>query len=305
MKKAIVTTTINAPTEALKKFIEIAKTDDWHLFIVGDKKTPHEEYEKLKLDCVTYITPEMQEGYKELSDAIGWNCIQRRNMGFIWAYKYGAEVIATVDDDNIPHEGWGKYLYVNEKAVVDGVATEQPVFDPLSAVSRELWHRGFPIQLIPGKNNLKKAGNLKIDCLVQADLWDGDPDVDAICRISMHPNIKFNSVPFASETISPFNSQNTFLSRKVFPTYFLFPGIGRMDDIWASYVTQLAFPRSVVYGKASVTQERNEHDLVKDMEAEMIGYKHSLEFVEAKEEYEKLLPEQATKAYKLYKELFV
>ena len=42
MNRAIVTTTINPPTPALKKFAEIAVKDGWRLIIVGDKKTNHE-----------------------------------------------------------------------------------------------------------------------------------------------------------------------------------------------------------------------------------------------------------------------
>ena len=39
---------------------------------------------------------------------IGWKCIQRRNFALIQAYKYGADVIATIDDDNIPYKKLGK-----------------------------------------------------------------------------------------------------------------------------------------------------------------------------------------------------
>ena len=67
-----------------------------------------------------------------------------------------------------------------------------------------------------------------------------DPDIDAVCRMIFKPECNFNKkvFPFFSKKISPFNSQNTLVSRKVIKDYFLFPHIGRMDDIWASfYVT--------------------------------------------------------------------
>ena len=80
MKKYIVTTTINSPTEATLKFTEIAKRDGWNFIVVGDTKTPHEEYEKL--DCI-YLHPDKQaELYPELSEAIGWKTIQRRNISY-------------------------------------------------------------------------------------------------------------------------------------------------------------------------------------------------------------------------------
>lgn len=40
MKKYIVTTTINSPTIATRKFCEFK---DWTLVVVGDTKTPHQE----------------------------------------------------------------------------------------------------------------------------------------------------------------------------------------------------------------------------------------------------------------------
>ena len=43
MKKYIVTTTINPPTKATHLY---ADKEDWTLVVVGDTKTPHEEYEK-------------------------------------------------------------------------------------------------------------------------------------------------------------------------------------------------------------------------------------------------------------------
>jgi hypothetical protein len=283
-KKAIITTTINPPTKALLKFADIAKNDDWHLFIVGDKKTPHDAYNEMAaLDYVTYITPEDQEGIsQELSDLIGWNCIQRRNFGLIAAYRWGAEIIATIDDDNIPVPTWGKNVKVGQEFGVSTFKWDLPVFDPMAPAFPSLWHRGFPVQLLNQRHIKFKPQLLKRRVLVQADLWDGDPDIDAICRIGHSPNVKFNPhiIHFAGNKPSPFNSQNTFLSREIIRDYFLFPHIGRMDDIWAAYYVQALHPDCVAYYKATVFQERNEHDLVKDLKAEMIGYEHTLELIE-------------------------
>ena len=48
---------------------------------------------------------------------------------------------------------------------------------------------------------------------------------------------------------------NTFLTSKVLKNYFMFPHVGRMDDIWASYYAE-AQGATVVYNKASVYQDR-------------------------------------------------
>ena len=84
------------------------------------------------------------------------------------------------------------------------------------------------------------------------------------------------------------------------PYYMMYPNVGRMDDIWASYTVQKQFPNSVIYNKASVYQERNEHDIVLDLEKEIIGYRNTLRFLEG--EYE--LSEDVLKSYSIYQESF-
>lgn len=320
MNKAIVTTTINPPTKALEKFLAIAKRDDWKLFIVGDKKTPHEKYrdlEKKNPGLIIYIDPDHQEAMApELSKVIGWNCIQRRNFGLITAYNQDADIIATVDDDNIPNDNWGQNLAIGKDVDIDlyrykaDVGPEYIVFDPLAPTTHgpNFWHRGFPIQLLKQRCriDLVDKGNVR-KALIQADLWDGAPDIDAVCRINKPGNIKFNIKKFyAGEKPGPFNSQNTFLAREVIPHYFMWPHIGRMDDIFAAYYVQARFPNSVVYGPASVFQERNPHDLSKDLEAEMIGYKHALDFAGSMQQTPDIIPDyipfESLKAFRLYRE---
>lgn len=307
MKKAIVTTTINPPTEALKKFAEIATKDGWDLIIVGDLKTPHDDYKEFcaQYECATYMNPADQTAISpKLSQLIGWNCIQRRNFGLIKAYQDGAEIIATVDDDNIPYPGWGQHCKVNREIDLKLYKTDEPVFDPISPFLGQIWHRGFPVQDLDSRK-LKEGGMVKRKVLVQADFWDGAPDVDAICRITLNPIVKFPAtmIPITSNAIMPFNSQNTFLSSDILPVYFLFPHVGRMDDIWASFVTQFAFPNSVAFCKASVNQIRNEHDLTKDLEAELLGYRHNHDFVRSPKDWQKFLPAEALEAYDVYKQL--
>jgi len=297
MKKFIVTTTINKPTKATIKF---SMMKDWQLIVVGDTKTPHEEYKKI--NCI-YLTPEYQEKkYKKLSDAIGWRSIQRRNLGFIEAYNLGADIIATVDDDNIPYDNWGKDLYVGQEIEIDLWESQNGYFDPLSVTNRpDLWHRGYPLSLVPTKNNVEYRGKAKRKVLVQADLWDGDPDIDAICRLSKMPCVKYDiSKPYGSLQNSPFNSQNTFIAREVIPHYMVLPHAGRMDDIWASYIIQDKFPNSVIYNKATVFQDRNEQDLVTNLENEIIGYRNTLKFTKKQVS----MPEKSKKAYEEYRRCF-
>lgn len=299
MKKVIVTTTINPPTKAIKLFDQMK---DWYLIVIGDKKTPSD----FKLKRGLYVPPVEQEKYdKKLSDLIGWNCIQRRNIGYLMAYDMGADIIATVDDDNIPMSGWGENLILGKKTEVTYYSTKLTCFDPVGATNYpDLWHRGFPLQFLSKREyNVKKKKTIVAD--VQADFWNGDPDIDAICRMEHAPECAFDDkyFPLASNKISPFNSQNTFLTRKILKDYFLFPGVGRMDDIWGAYYVQ-SFGYKVAYTKASVYQQRNVHNLTKDMKLEYLGYEHNEEIVKDPKKILTLLPENSFKAFKRYQSHF-
>jgi glycosyltransferase involved in cell wall biosynthesis len=303
MKKVIVTTTINPPTEAIESFQGMA---DWELVVIGDQKTPKD----YRLKRGLYVTPEEQEKYDPaLSQAIGWNCIQRRNFGLLWARDMKADVVALVDDDNIPLPGWGQELLVGRDVEAKFYETDLPAFDPLGATNHgQLWHRGFPLPLL----SQRRYGRMSLKTIrpdVQADLWNGDPDIDAICRMEHAPDCQFDAgrFPMAADKMGPFDSQNTFLSGAVLADYFLFPHIGRMDDIWAAYYVQAKGFR-VVYNRASVFQKRNVHDLLRDMRQEYLGYEHNLALVQDlardPEALTAYLPGRAVRAFQLYRRHF-
>lgn len=298
MKKYIATTTIYEPSIAIKKY---AAMNDWTLVIAGDRKTPHDKYKDIN---AIYLSPDEQDRlYPKLSDLIGWNCMQRRNIAILHAYKLGADVIAVIDDDNIPLENWGKDLLVGKTFECDTYTPVQhSVFDPLSVTEyNHLWHRGYPLIHLVGKNKHTVSKTI-VRPVVQADLWNGDPDIDAVCRMEHAPmcTFKSNVFPYTSSVVSPFNSQNIFILREAVRDYFLCPGIGRMDDIWAAYYLESKGHR-VVYNTASVFQDRNEHDLVKDFSDEIIGYQNTHLFIQEPSNIQKYIPERSWSAFIEYR----
>lgn len=303
MKKVIVTTTIYPPNEAIEKFDSMK---DWTLVVIGDLKTPKD----YTLKNGIYVSPGEQEKYdKELSDLIGWNKIMRRNFGFLWAKDMGADIIATVDDDNIPLEGWGENLVVGSEVEMDYYKTELDCFDPIAVTNYpHLWHRGFPVQLLSQRSyTVKEKKKVKVD--IEADFWNGDPDIDAICRLEHAPECQFDDqiFPFAANRISPFNSQNTFLTKDVLKDYFILPYVGRMDDIWASYHVQ-SLGYSVAYCQASVYQNRNPQDLTRNLVDEFLGYEKTISLVKSINartyDCRQFWPEQTWNAYQAYKRNF-
>ncbi len=287
MKKVIVSTTINAPTEAIKLF-DSAFTD-WDLIVIGDNKTPRD----YKLERGKYYSPDDQNklSFKSVS-LTPWNCIQRRNIGTLLALESGADIIAFIDDDNIPYNYWGDCTALTSGFSVSGdMVSADLVCDVLYYHEEylncgKLWHRGFPIQLLEDRYKQLVDPNGRKGVWVQAGLWDGAPDVDAICHIANGPH----DVSFKSDkeflinpnTFSPFNSQNTMFSKGIAPAMCLYPWLGRMDDIFCSYVAERVmrdFDKAVLFTGPTVYQDRNVHDLSVDLDAERVGYRYGLSFL--------------------------
>lgn len=297
----VATTTINKPTKALKLF---SKNKNCKLIVALDKKSENFELK----NSIVLSTNYQEKKWPKLSKLIGWNCIQRRNFAILEAFDRGAEIIALIDDDNIPKENWFKNIYVNKFFKCKEVLINKKVFDPIGYTNhKNLWHRGMPLELVHNRiYKTKKKILIKPD--VQANFWNGDPDIDAICRMILKPECIFKKsyFPFFSQKISIFNSQNTILSRKIIKDYFLFPHIGRMDDIWASFYVSAKKYR-IIYGEPTVYQQRNAHNLIKDFSDEYIGYTNSLNLVEKlysnPENIYKFLPKKSSLAFDEWRKL--
>ena len=303
MKIYIATTTINKPSIALKKF---SKMRGFKLIVALDKKS-----KKFKLDNTIILSTKLQEKkWPKLSKLVGWNCVARRNFAILEAYERGADVIAVVDDDNIPLKNWGKNIFVNKSVNSKLIGINKKVFDPVGFTNyKNLWHRGYPLELINNRKYVVKK-KIKIIPKVQASFWNGDPDIDALARILFKPNCNFNkkNFPFFSNKISLFNSQNTFISSKVLIDYFLFPNIGRMEDIWASYYVSSKKHR-ILYDEPTVFQLRNKHSLMKDFDDEYLGYKKNMELINAlvkdPENIHYFLPKKTSRAFEEWKKIIL
>jgi hypothetical protein len=280
-KTIIATTTINPPTKALIKHTEL---HDFPIVIVGDLKTPHELYKNLK--NIIYLHPDEQsKKYKDLSDAIGWNKIERRNIAILEAYNMGAENIAVIDDDNIPYSNWGTNITLNENVEVNYFDTPLNAFDPLYPTDQnQLWQRGYPLDLVERRSECRVNKKI-IKPMAQFDLSDGDPDIDAFMRMIYNPRVNFNSkfFPYSSNALIPFNSQNIFVHRNAIKDYFLFTDIGRNHDIFAAYYFT-ASGHDVIIKSPSVFSERSlgtsgRYSVVNDMVSEFYSMEKVSEMV--------------------------
>ena len=310
MKKtfSLITTTINFP----KLIIDYAKDAINNnqiieeIIIVGDLRTPLEVKpfclnieKKYKIKC-TYLTPKDQDiflkKYSSIKKFIPWNCIQRRNIGLLKFYENRSDIAVLIDDDNFirnnnyfkSHEHVGSITKIR---VIESKTGYWNVCEMLKDTRDiKFYHRGHPLSKRWLSNEHKKIiKNLEGRVVVNAGLWFDDPDVDALTRLFYPIEVRKVSKFFKDKSspsfnnYSPFNSQNTAILRELIPAYFLFPYIGRYDDIWASYIIKRIanIKRDyVTYGNPIVIQNRNVHDYLKDFEQEKFGLRFNDCFID-------------------------
>ena len=283
MNTALVISTINVPS-VLEIYRAILPTDAVRFFVVGDQQSDDLETQK----CVDALGNAEYFSYAR-QQTLGWatnsvlppRCIQRRNIGFLEALKWGADVIVSADDDNTPLNEF----YFDQHQRIGGtftgllfVGNAGAWFDAGTLLHPESKHRGIPHNA-PTKGNIRHAVGAKLG--VSAGLCLGDPDIDAVTRISNHPTVSdASAVGGAGIAVDPntwtvFNSQNTSVLRQFIPAWGMVPFVGRFDDIYASMVVQRVMRDRgyhVHFGKPFVWQTRNEHDLLKDLRGEIDGY---------------------------------
>lgn len=295
LKTALITTTIHVP-RVLALYRKLGP--DVQFFVAADEKTPLEAYEFCAgiPNCEIYSPDRQRELGYECSALIGWNCIQRRNIALLEAVKWGADVIYSCDDDNISldEDHWFNvsepFEYDNRlmrKAPFSGLKASSPTgwFDPGCLLVPQTKHRGFPISI---KSDPVFEPVIDARIGVAAGLCLGDPDIDAVTRIATAPIIHSVSelgragvVVDPRETKTVFNSQNTAFIRELAPAMFMAPFVQRYDDIYASLICQRvmrARDMHVHFGQPFIWQQRNEHNLLSDLRAELDGMDYVLDF---------------------------
>ena len=283
LKIALITTTIHVP-EVLEIYREIGK--DVFFIVTGDRKTPHVEARRFVegLGNAVYYSDEDQEGLGYRSSAlIGWNSIERRNIALLEALKYGADVIVSIDDDNIPVcESYFDDFVSKLSRSYTGLSVESPTgwFNVGDFITPRVYHRGFPYELRQRDLDCRISFDVRARVGLCAGMWLGDPDIDAVERIAKRPTVKEfsevlqNGIVLAKGMFAPVDSQNTAYLRELAPLMMVLCGVGRYDDIWASYIAcrvMATTEHRVHYGKPFVWQERNEQNLFRNLRDELYG----------------------------------
>ena len=276
MRIALCTTTIHVPT-ALQLMREF--NPDVRFFVATDEKTPDHARDFVHTIKGVETFGEIRSSVWKCSDAIGWNTLARRNIAFLEALKWGADVIYSWDNDNLP-TGEAHFDYLAQPFHgFSGIklTSDSGWLDPGQLLAPQVRHRGFPYQKPPSKIATTKVG-AKVG--VAAGLVIGDPDIDASTRIETRPDVGQVHILGAMgvvvdlHTWTVFNAQNTAIVRELAPAFFQMPGVGRHDDIYASLIMQrVARERGyhVHFGPPFTYQQRNTHDQLIDLRAEIDG----------------------------------
>ena len=280
-RRAIVITTINPPTVAVERIASLRP--DWRFIVVGDRKTAA-DWTYPGVDFISYDEQQALPGnYAALCPP---NHYARKNIGYLRAIGAGAVVIAETDDDNIPYDSFLADVDVN---VSGRVATRQGWENVYTHFTADrIWPRGFPLELV--NESLSSRAGLgeatSVRCAIQQFLADGDPDVDAVYRLTNNTVTTFDKgdVILGPSTICPFNSQNTIFWPEAYPLLYLPAFVSfRMTDIWRSFVAQICLYRMggrLAFRSATVEQVRNAHSLIRDFADEVPGYLNNGRIVE-------------------------
>jgi hypothetical protein len=241
----VVITSINYPTRAIKL---LAARPDLRVVVVGDTKSPAD----YKWENVTFLSMKQQEslGYSILKHTPTRH-YARKNVGYLYAVNHGARQIYETDDDNEMEERIQDVFFLNE------LGSEQLQFQDNMQNSTEnrnvcnpyghfgqpsVWPRGYPLRNIADPPCTRYRKSKVVRASIQQGLANGDPDVDAIFRLTRKDRAKdirfeFDSraspVAYPFGMFSPFNSQNTFFHYEalwalLIPTTTTF----RVCDIW-------------------------------------------------------------------------
>jgi len=271
MNNYCVITTINKPTKAVEALYE--KFGE-RLIVVLDEKSPKDwHYQKANF-ILSYGN---RNGYAPM------NHYARKNLGYLRAISEKADLIYDTDDDNIPNKEWGLRFKETKASKSFGEGWFN-AYEPMTPT--KIWPRGFPLNHVNKGKELFGAKEAVVSS-IQQGLADGEPDVDAIYRMTNNKPNEFKyerSIYLDKNTWCPFNSQSTWWFPDAYPLMYLPVNCSfRMTDIWRSFVAQRCLweiGQGVTFHSPSeVYQERNEHDLMKDFKDEVPGYLYNEEIV--------------------------
>ena len=178
-KISLVITSINKPDSVLKKYYSMCEKLGIEFIIIGDKKTP-----KYPKKYNIYDIKSQKVFNFNLNKSLPLNSYSRKNIGYLIAMKNKSQIITETDDDNYPKKSFFDNMELKKSLTLLSGSKWINIYKIFSKNSNEMiWPRGFPLDEITQKSKivLKK---IIITSPIQQRMCDGNPDVDAIFRLT-------------------------------------------------------------------------------------------------------------------------
>ncbi len=273
---ALVITSIAKPdNKVLQTFAKECPKHHVDFIVIGDKPSPVD----FNLEGCDFYGLEAQRKLEfSFAQLVPERHYSRKNIGYLQAIKNGAELIIETDDDNFPREKFWNMRTTHHSVPALIGKDWVNVYNYFS--SGYIWPRGYPLEQIQKPVPALTDCELKeVYCPIQQGLADENPDIDAVFRLTQPLPHSFDlkaKVALGGKSWCPFNSQNTTFYSDAFPLLYL-PSFCsfRMTDIWRSFVAQRICWENdwyLLFDEATVWQERNTHNLLRDFEDEIPGY---------------------------------
>ncbi len=290
-----VVTTIQSPTNCVRVLAKKLAENNSKLVVIGDTKGPTSfsltevgALSEKQLEFLS-IDDQLKLSFK-LAKLLPTKHYSRKNIGYLRALAEGAECIYETDDDNGPLQHWS----VRDEFIASPVAIQTATEAKTSWVNvyryftdELIWPRGLPLDRIHDKIETKPLSQASTWAPIQQGLADGSPDVDAIWRLVLDREFRFDqkeSVILPAGMWCPFNTQTTWWWPTVYPLLYIPSYCSfRMCDIWKSFVAQRCLwelGTGVVFHASEVWQERNVHNLMRDFNDEVPGYQQNQQIAE-------------------------
>jgi Reversibly glycosylated polypeptide len=306
---AVILTTINDGSflERLRPLLS-AGTDQLFVLIIGDRKTSPEcakragelaaegfdvRYlgleEQAELGCAAGLPPEF----------VPFDSDNRRNFGILEAWRLGAEVLISLDDDNWPSDPddfLGRYTGVGATQRLPAakcfgrwpnLCAMLDIRSGWTDGSVDIFARGHPhARRDRNTIGLHIGPDEEAVVLAHVGLWTGHPDVDAATSAALAPVSRGMRVPGA--VLAPFgarapmSTQNVAITRALVPAWWyvrmgpMHSGrpLNRFGDMFQAYFVSMvieAIGGRFAFGAPLVHHERNPHVVLRDLADEASG----------------------------------
>jgi len=262
--------------------------------------------------------------------AIPYAHFARKNVGYLYAIAHGAKLLFDFDDDNLlpVDSATGKvFPPLTNLTHLEGarmVLTGPTAFNHhrlMGATITNSWARGFPLQYIQDTTTQGQIAyeGVELDLMESVGVLqfcaNGNPDIDAIHRL-VHPlpmnfalplegqssaasTLESSPLVVPSHAFAPYNAQATIHTYKALWALLLpYTVPGRVSDIWRGYFAQALFrdlSLSVVFLPPIIVQNRNDHNILADMDAELDLYSKGgklIEFLSSWDTHAESIPER-------------